>query len=51
MKRVVLKADEGMIYTNGTDYALIIFLAVGLDGKEWYQIPIEEYEAIEKDGE
>lgn len=41
----ILKADKGKIYTNGEIYGIIIDLADGMDGKEFYQITEEEYNA------
>lgn len=47
MERKVLKATEGMIFTNGVDFARTIYFAVGLDhSNEWYEIPEEEYRKI-----
>lgn len=45
-KRTTLIADEGMILTDGTDYASVTYLAVGEDESKWYEIPEEEYERI-----
>lgn len=46
MERVVLYADAGMVLTNGTDYGRVIYLAIGADASEYYQITDAEYEAI-----
>ena len=45
-QRTTLFADEGKILTNGTDYGTTIYLAEGADASTYYEIPIEEYEAI-----
>lgn len=45
-QRIIIIADEGKILTNGTDYGTTIHLAVGADASTYYEIPIEEYEAI-----
>ena len=45
MDRIVLKADSGKIYTNGESYGHIIYLAVGEDASEYYQITEEEHKA------
>lgn len=45
-KRTTLIADEGMILTDGKDYASVTYLAVGADESQWYEIPQEEYERI-----
>lgn len=44
--RIVLTADDGMVYTNGTDYGTVIYLAEGADPSAYYQITEEEYNAI-----
>ena len=43
MERTVLQAADGMIYTNGTDGGKMVYLAVGEDAADWYQIAEEEY--------
>ena len=45
-ERKVLKADEGMVLTNGTDYGRTIYLADGVDGSTYYQITEAEYFAF-----
>ena len=45
-ERIELVADEGMIYTNGDTYGVIIYPANGLDISKFYQIPIEEYNKL-----
>lgn len=45
-KRTTLIADEGMILTDGKDYASVTYLAVGADESQWYEIPEAEYEKI-----
>lgn len=45
-ERVVLTADEGMVFTNGTDYGTVIYLAEGADPTAYYQITDAEYNAI-----
>lgn len=45
-RRVTLIADEGMILTNGKQYAKVTHLAVDANEYEWYQIPESEYEQI-----
>ena len=46
MSRVILKATEGMIYTNGKDYARIAFLCTGDSPDNWWEIAEEEYNKI-----
>lgn len=50
-RRVTLIADEGMMLTNGTEYAKITHLAVGANEYEWYQIPESEYQQIMEEQE
>lgn len=52
-KRTTLIADEGMILTDGKDYASVTYLAVGADESKWYEITEAEYERImaEKEAE
>jgi hypothetical protein len=49
--RVILKAPEGKIYTNGEIYGTTIYLAVGVNPDDFYTISIEEYEEILKQQE
>lgn len=42
----VIKANEGFILTNGEIYGTEIWLADGVSGESFYEIPIEEYEAL-----
>ena len=44
--RKILKATEGHILTNGTVYGTEIWLAEGLSGDDFYEITLEEYNAI-----
>ena len=46
--RETIYADEGKILTNGIDYGSEILLAIGVDKNTYYEITIEEYEAIMK---
>lgn len=45
MSRIKLVASEGMIYTNGKDYARIAYLANTDSPDNWWEIPEAEYEA------
>lgn len=44
MERVVLKAPQGMVYTNGTVAGNEIHLAVGISAEPFYLISEEAYE-------
>lgn len=46
MERIVKKAKDGMVYTNGEIYGLEIWLAEGESEDGYYEIPIEEYNAL-----
>ena len=46
MSRKILQSDEGMIYTDGKTYGRTIYLADGMDEKDFYQITESEYEAL-----
>lgn len=42
----VLKADEGYILTNGEIYSTMIYLGIYDSPDNYYQITLEEYQAI-----
>jgi len=44
--RKSIKANDGMILTNGEIYGSQIFLAEGVDESAFYEITEEEYEKI-----
>lgn len=44
-QRIIKKAQPGMVLTDGTNYACILYLAEGDDGSGWYSISQEAYEA------
>ena len=46
MERIVLKAKDGYVYTNGTDYGKIIYLANGTKAEDYHEITVEEYNKI-----
>ena len=47
--RIHLIAGEGEIYTNGEIYGTDIYLAEGMNKKDFYTISIEEYEKQEEE--
>lgn len=51
--RYMLVASEGMILTDGENYARVTHLAEGADPSKWYEITEAEYEKImaEKEAE
>ena len=44
--RKTITASEGHMLTNGVVYGLVIHLAEGMDGSDFYEITDEEYNAI-----
>ena len=46
MERTILKAKDGYVYTNGTDYGKIIYLANGVSADDYHEITEEEYNKI-----
>ncbi len=45
-KRTTLIAEEGMMLTDGKDFASVTYLALGADESKWYEIPKAEYDRI-----
>lgn len=45
-ERVILTADPGMVYTDGTHFGQTIYLAEGADPNAYHQITEAEYNAI-----
>lgn len=46
MRDKPIVASEGMMLTDGQIYGSKIFLAEGRDPKDFYEIPLEEYEKM-----
>lgn len=46
IKTTKIKANKGKIYTDGTDYGIIMFLGANKNKDDFYEITIEEYEKI-----
>lgn len=46
MNRKILRANEGMILTNGETYGTEIFLADGVSEDDFREIPMKEYEEM-----
>lgn len=46
MERIMLKARDGYIFTNGESYGRVIYLAIGDTGANWHEITEEEYNEI-----
>ena len=47
-ERKVKVARYGMIFTNGTEFGRIVYIADGVDENSWYEISEEEYEQYMK---
>ena len=47
-ERIVLKADEGMVLTNGVFYGRTVYLAEGSDPGAYRQITEAEYRAAKE---
>jgi hypothetical protein len=41
-----IRASEGHILTNGTVYGSVIYLAEGMDGADFCEITLGEYNAV-----
>ena len=48
MERVILRATQGKVLTDGKTYGRTIYLARGMDGSNFYEITEEEYSEIIK---
>ena len=42
MDRIILTANEGYIFTNGTAYGVEVYLALNDNPGNWYEITKEE---------
>ena len=51
MERIILKASEGMVYTDGISGGKVVYLAVGqtADGW-WYEVPEADFIAAMESG-
>ena len=50
MDRIILIADEGKVYTNGSAYGVEVYLGTDDSPANWYQVDIEELEKeVEQD--
>ena len=46
-KVTVLKADEGMILTNGETFGKVVYLGINDSASNWHEITDEEAEALQ----
>ncbi len=44
--RKIITATDGHIFTDGEIFGTVIYLAEGTDGSDFYEITLEEYNAI-----
>ena len=49
-ERKKLIADEGYVYTDGTNFGKEVYLAEGDNGDAWHLISGEEYEKLINEG-
>ena len=43
MERIILIADEGKVYTNGSSYGVEVYLGTDDSPANWWEISEEEY--------
>lgn len=48
MERKVITATDGMLFTDGVNYAKKIFLSENADVTKWYEITEKEYNEIQQ---
>ena len=46
MERIILKAKDGYVYTNGEAYGKEIYLGVNDKPENWHEITEEQYDKI-----
>ena len=46
MERKVITATNGIVFTDGTNYAKKLFLSEDADASKWYEITQEQYDEI-----
>lgn len=51
MKRSVLRANDGMVLTNGEVFGKTVYPSVNDSPENWHEITLEEYERIMKERE
>ena len=47
-KQIVLKAEEGKVLTNGTDFGKVVFVGKNDSQNNWQEITIEEANELQK---
>ena len=47
-KQTVLKAEEGMMLTNGETFGKVVYIGKNDDENNWQEITVEEAEALQK---
>lgn len=50
-KVTVLKADEGMMLTNGETFGKVVYLGTNDSADNWHEITDEEAEKLQRTGE
>lgn len=51
MSRVVLRAGDGMVLTDGSIYGKVIYLAEGVSGDAFYEITEDTYMQLVESGD
>lgn len=47
-KQIVLKAEEGKVLTNGTDFGKVVYVGKNDSQNNWQEITIEEANELRK---
>ena len=48
MERTVLRAEDGMVFTDGVHAGRVVYLPQGGSADGWYQLPAAEFAAMQE---